>query len=84
MRSRRWSQRFLRYLGWPALGESNGNGQGVPQGFFAAVPLTAYNAVTEVEIEATRRMLVKRALPNTSGRPWIRLGFRGSITASVP
>lgn len=53
----RWSQRFLRYLGWPVPGETNANGEVVPKGYFSAVPLTAYNAVTEVEIEATRRLI---------------------------
>src|SRR5258707_852680 len=53
----RWTQRFLRYLGWPVPGETNVNGQAAPKGYFSAVPLTAYNAVTEVEIEATRRLI---------------------------
>src|SRR5947208_7094066 len=44
---RRWTQRFLDYLGWSA----RDNGQASRAAFFQAVPLTAYNAVTEVEIE---------------------------------
>src|SRR6185369_5195683 len=50
---RRWTQRFLGYLGWSA----SGNGQAAAAEYFEAVPLTAYNAVTEVEIEASRRLL---------------------------
>ncbi len=43
-----WHKRFLRYMGWadrPAGGAT-----------FEAVPLTAYNAVTQVEAEAVRRL----------------------------
>jgi 4-aminobutyrate aminotransferase-like enzyme len=54
---KRWTQRFLRYLGWPTEGQAQVNGQAPPPGYFAAVPLTAYNAITDVEIEATRRLL---------------------------
>src|SRR2546430_2360103 len=53
----RWTQRFLRYLGWPVPGEPLPNGQAAPTGYFFAAPLTAYNAITEVEIEATRRLI---------------------------
>lgn len=53
----RWQQRLHRYMGWPVPGEPIPNGQATPSGFFPAVPLTAYNAVTEVEIEASRRLL---------------------------
>src|SRR5215212_4874829 len=49
---RRWLERLQHYLGWPELGA---NGQGGP--YFEAVPLTAYNAVTAVEVEATRRLV---------------------------
>lgn len=50
---RRWTQRFLGYLGW----STPSNGQAGTSGYFEAVPMTAYNAVTEVEIEASRRLL---------------------------
>ena len=43
----RWTQRLLRYLGWSASGQLPLNGQAAPAGYFEAVPLTAYNAVTE-------------------------------------
>jgi 4-aminobutyrate aminotransferase-like enzyme len=49
---RSWMQRFFRHMGW-ALGSSNG-AQGA---WSAALPMTAYNAVTPLEIEATRRLV---------------------------
>ena len=52
----RWQQRFTRYLGWPSAPAATDNGQ-EPAGFFSALPLTAYNAITGVEIEASRRLV---------------------------
>ncbi len=45
----RWMRRFMQHMGWecpPAPGD-----------YSPALPLTAYNAVTPVEIEATRRLI---------------------------
>src|SRR4051812_5487772 len=53
----RWTERLFRYLRWPTSGFGALNGQAVPAGYFAAAPLTAYNAVTDVEVEASRRLL---------------------------
>src|SRR5437588_8141442 len=50
---REWMQRFMRHMNWPATAATNN--QGVPAGYFQAVAMTAYNAVTPLEIEATRR-----------------------------
>ena len=58
---RPWMERFQRYLGWepaPAGGDA-------PAGYFAALPMTAYNAVTPLEIEATRR-LASASIPVTA------------------
>jgi 4-aminobutyrate aminotransferase-like enzyme len=44
----RWLGRFVGYMGWSA--GSTGSA------FFEAVPLTAYNAATPLEIEASRRL----------------------------
>jgi 4-aminobutyrate aminotransferase-like enzyme len=44
-----WMRRFADHMGWPA--------QGGPERFFSALPMTAYNAVTGVEVEASRRLL---------------------------
>ena len=53
-----WMKRFQRYLHWPAAGETRApQPEGVPAGFFAAVPMTAYNAVTPVEVQANQRLL---------------------------
>jgi 4-aminobutyrate aminotransferase-like enzyme len=43
-----WMERFRRYMGWE---ETRGQGD-----FFSALPMTAYNALTPVETEASRRL----------------------------
>lgn len=45
-----WMERFNKYMGWSGT-SANGTG------YFAALPMTAYNAVTTVETDATRRLL---------------------------
>jgi len=52
----RWMQRFARYLGWPQSGQPADNGRTAPAGFFSALPMTAYNAVSSIEVEASRRL----------------------------
>ncbi len=44
-----WMRRFARHMGWPADYGS--------ERFFSALPMTAYNAITGVEVEASRRLL---------------------------
>src|SRR6516164_7037770 len=44
-----WMQRFRRYMGWE---DTQGLGE-----FFSALPMTAYNALTPVETEASRRLV---------------------------
>src|SRR5437764_107467 len=66
-----WMQRFVQHMNWPQPGgatkPSPANGQAIPEGFFGALPLTAYNAVTGVEVEATRRLVeVLRGRPGGS------------------
>src|SRR5947209_2433834 len=61
-----WMRRFVGHMGWPHLPpvpapaggaeQANGFDPGHP-GFFSALPMTAYNAVTPVEIEATRKLV---------------------------
>src|SRR4051794_33407742 len=48
-----WMQRFMKYMEWPANPTPGNNGTG----FFPALPMTAYNAVTSLEIEASRRLV---------------------------
>jgi 4-aminobutyrate aminotransferase-like enzyme len=48
-----WHERVARHLGWPDAANLRTAGDG----FFEAVPLTAYNAITPVEAEASRRLV---------------------------
>jgi 4-aminobutyrate aminotransferase-like enzyme len=50
---RQWTERFTSYLGW-----TDGARQDTePAGYFEGLPFTAYNAITPVETEATRRLI---------------------------
>ncbi len=51
---RRWMQRFMQYMGWPTQGSA---AKGSQDEYFEALPMTAYNAITPVEVEASRRLL---------------------------
>ncbi len=55
---RRWMGRFGEYLGWQSApwGAAEPGVNGQASDYFEAVPLTAYNAVTEVEVRASRRL----------------------------
>lgn len=60
---KRWMRRFIDYLGWnPAQYESG------DEGFFQAVSLTAYNAITELEAEASRRLVANLQASEGGGR----------------
>lgn len=59
---RRWMKRLTEYMGW-----TPDHLTGDDAGYFEAVPLTAYNAVTEVEARATER-LVQSLQARTGGR----------------
>jgi 4-aminobutyrate aminotransferase-like enzyme len=53
-----WMKRFTEYMGWsgtPWTAATAGNGQSSP--YFNAMPMTAYNAVTPVETEASKRLI---------------------------
>jgi 4-aminobutyrate aminotransferase-like enzyme len=56
---RAWMRRYVEYMGWrPDLQTgASGNGQPAADGYFQALPMTAYNAVTPVETEASRRLV---------------------------
>src|SRR5437773_1683421 len=49
-----WMERFTGYMGWKAA--ATGQAPAAPDGYFSALPMTAYNAVTPVESEASRRL----------------------------
>lgn len=52
-----WTRRYFEYMGWPAQLPTAG-------AYFPAVPMTAYNAITPVEVDASKRLLdVLRAAP---------------------
>jgi 4-aminobutyrate aminotransferase-like enzyme len=50
-----WIQRFTEHLGWRAY--AAGKSEPAPAGFFSSLPLTAYNAITGAEVEASRRLV---------------------------
>ena len=69
-----WTRRFFDYMGWTpevakwrggeAAGKNGTTHHHAPPGYFQAVPMTAYNAVTPLEGEASRRLVeVLRAAP---------------------
>ncbi len=47
-----WMQRFMKHMEWPTAPLPANNA-----GFFPALPMNAYNAVTNLEIEACRRLV---------------------------
>jgi 4-aminobutyrate aminotransferase-like enzyme len=54
----RWTERFFAYMGWPNQpAAASDKKSDVPSGFFPAVAMTAYNAVTPLETEASRRLI---------------------------
>jgi 4-aminobutyrate aminotransferase-like enzyme len=52
-----WFRRFTAYMGWLAKQRTTNNEQGSQDAFITALPLSAYNAVTPVEVEASRRLV---------------------------
>jgi 4-aminobutyrate aminotransferase-like enzyme len=54
----RWLKRFADYMGWPKAWEQESGG------YLPALPMNTYNAVTPVEVEASRRLVeVLRSRP---------------------
>jgi 4-aminobutyrate aminotransferase-like enzyme len=47
----RWLKRFADYMGWPKAWEQEAGG------YLPALPMNTYNAVTQVEIEGSRRLV---------------------------
>jgi 4-aminobutyrate aminotransferase-like enzyme len=52
-----WMRAYSKYMNWPGAESTAPQPAGVPKGYFAAVPMTAYNAITPVEVEANKRLL---------------------------
>jgi 4-aminobutyrate aminotransferase-like enzyme len=53
----RWIERLFGHMGWPFKGHNTPNGDSPALPFFSALPMNAYNAVTPLEIEASRRLI---------------------------
>src|ERR1700687_6399733 len=52
-----WMKRFTTHMGWPNWHRTTNIEQRTEKEYFSALPLSAYNAVTLVEIEASRRLI---------------------------
>ncbi|HEY1380137.1 MAG TPA: aspartate aminotransferase family protein [Gemmataceae bacterium] len=50
-----WMKRFTKHMGWDH--HAAGLPSPAPDGYFSAQPLNAYNAVTLVDVEASRRLV---------------------------
>jgi len=78
----RWMQSFFRYMGWTPDLFSTPAQEG---DYFEAVTMTAYNGMTEVEAEATRRLL--KSIQSSPGGEqldtvmWAASGSEGVIKA---
>ncbi|MCP4507518.1 MAG: aspartate aminotransferase family protein [Fuerstiella sp.] len=70
----RWMKRFQQYLGWSADKLT-----GPDNGFFQAVSLTAYNALTDLEAQAGRRLVASlQASPGGSRLETVMWSASGS------
>jgi len=54
-----WMQKFCRYMGWEPGGANSNYGRPPipPAGYFAALPMTAYNGLTPIEVLASKRLI---------------------------
>jgi 4-aminobutyrate aminotransferase/(S)-3-amino-2-methylpropionate transaminase len=56
-----WLRRHVNYMGWSHAvwdaAQDQAAGHPAAAGFFPALPMTAYNAITAIEIDASRRLL---------------------------
>ncbi|MFM8271789.1 MAG: aminotransferase class III-fold pyridoxal phosphate-dependent enzyme [Gemmata sp.] len=52
-----WLRAYEKYMSWNEHTGARPSPQGAPAGFTPAVPMTAYNAMTPVEVGATKRLL---------------------------
>src|SRR5262245_45335184 len=66
-----WMRRFFEYMGWTEATRPQLNGplaKDTPAGCFSALPMTAYNAVTPLETEASKRLISTLRLANGGAR----------------
>ncbi len=53
-----WMERFNGYMGWPKFGEKLPTPTNdTPAGYFSGVAMTAYNGVTPLELQASKRLI---------------------------
>jgi 4-aminobutyrate aminotransferase-like enzyme len=52
-----WMKRFNKYMAWSEPAAEQQNIKGVPAGFSPALPMTAYNGITPIEVQASKRLL---------------------------
>ncbi len=81
----RWWRRMMNYLGHASSAAWAGNGAAPVGEFFAAAPLTAYNAATPLELEASRRLIASLQSQPGGARLeqvlWAASGSEGVIKA---
>src|SRR5580700_568970 len=54
----RWMQRFSKFMGWPEPGQPFAAARaGIPAGYYPALPMTAYNGITPIEVQASQRLI---------------------------
>lgn len=52
-----WTRRYFQYMGWPTEGLATATPLPQSPGYFSAMPMTAYNAITPIETEASKRLV---------------------------
>ena len=83
---RSWLKRYADYMGWSKTGwtdeQDQTAGRSPAAGFFPALPMTAYNAITTVEVEASRR-LVERLQNCPGGRRLAQVFWAASGSEAI-
>lgn len=51
-----WMQKFAAYMGWEDSPWQASNSNGPNAAYFSALPMTAYNAITPIEAQASKRL----------------------------
>jgi 4-aminobutyrate aminotransferase-like enzyme len=51
-----WMQRFVRHMNWPEVGAKITSSSQTP-GYFSALPMTTYNGITPIEVQASQRLI---------------------------
>jgi 4-aminobutyrate aminotransferase-like enzyme len=51
-----WMQKFAAYMGWAGSPWQSSGANGQNSDYFSALPMTAYNAITPIEAQASKRL----------------------------